>query len=95
MTLARFLVLTMSITMSLTQQWSEVGNVSVSSELIMMQTGMTRTPVSDRIIKWIMNGSDLNAWFEKNKREFIKKHNPKYYETLYDNKNNQKEGEGN
>lgn len=46
---------------------------------------MTNTPVSDRIIKWIMNGSDLNAWFEKNKREFIKKNNPKYYETLYDN----------
>lgn len=48
----------------------------------------TSTPVSNRIIKWIMNGYDLNAWFEKNKREFIKKHNPKYYETLYGNKNN-------
>lgn len=84
MTQVRFLVWTMSTIMNLTQRWSEVGNVVVSLKLTTLN-GMTNTPVSNRIIKWILNGSDLNAWFEKNKREFIKKNNPKYYETLYDN----------
>ncbi len=53
------------------------------------------TGISGSLIKWIMGGMDKNKWFEDNKREFIKKNNPKYYETLYGNKNNQKEGEGN
>ena len=51
---------------------------------------MTNTPVTDRIMKWIMNGYNPNKWFEDNKREFIKKHNPKYYETLYVNTRNNK-----
>lgn len=45
---------------------------------------------SDKIIEWIMSGYNPNKWFEDNKREFIKKYNPKLYEKLYVNTGNNK-----
>lgn len=46
--------------------------------------------VTDKIIAWVLNGYNYNQWFEDNKRKFIKKNNPKYYETLYVNTRNNK-----
>lgn len=40
-----------------------------------------QTPISNRLIKWIMEGN--NDWFEKKKKEFLLKHNPNLYEKLY------------
>lgn len=46
---------------------------------------MNKIPTSNKIIAWIMNGYNPNKWFEDNKREFIKKNNPKLYQELYVN----------
>ena len=54
---------------------------------------MSNTPVSDRIMRWIMEGADSNAWFEKNQKEFIRKYQPKIYEQLYVNTRNNKSGD--
>ena len=50
---------------------------------------MTKS-TTDKIIEWIMTGTNSNDWFEKNKKEFIRKNNPKYYETLYGKTRNNK-----